>query len=199
MQPKYIFISLLAGYLAGSIPFGLLFARMMSGVDPRWGGSGNIGATNVARVAGIPAGIMTLVFDMAKGMIPVLAVGHWLGFWGGVLAGLGAFFGHIWPIYLKFKGGKGVATALGVIMAWSPVAFLGSVLVFVIAVWIKGYVSLGSMLGCASAPVWMAFWGDPLALVGAVTILASVVVWRHRSNILRLQEGTEPTLRHSLG
>lgn len=189
---------LAAAYLLGAAPFGLLVSRLFGGPDPRTKGSQNIGATNVARLSGLPAGVTTLVLDVAKGFVPASLAYDQLGLWPAVLSGLAAFCGHLWPVYLGFKGGKGVATAIGVILAWSPLACLGTIAVFGLSVWLKGYVSLGSMLGCASAPLWMLALGKPLPLVAAGLVMALLVLWRHRQNIARLQQGSEPSLKGGL-
>ncbi|WP_298266955.1 glycerol-3-phosphate 1-O-acyltransferase PlsY [Geobacter sp.] len=185
-------IFLVAGaYLLGSIPTGLLLARAL-GVDIRATGSGNIGATNVYRTLGRTVGIMTLVGDCLKGLVPVL-VARRLGFdeaWVAA-AGLAAFLGHVYTVFLRFKGGKGVATALGVFLGISPLAVLAALGVFfgVVAKW--RYISLGSITAAAVMPVAVAVVeGKPLVV--ALTLAVSVlVIWKHRENIRRLREGTE--------
>lgn len=182
---------MLAAYLLGSLPSGLLVCRIKGAPDPRSGGSGNLGATNVARMAGKPAGIITLILDMAKGALPV-----WLALgldqpWQAGLVGLAAFCGHIWPIYLGFKGGKGVATALGIILAFSP-AVLAMVLgVFVLVYLPFKYVSLSSMCALCSAPFWLALWGAPAAFILCSVLMAGLIIWRHKENITRLRQGRE--------
>ena len=115
----------IAGYLLGAVPFGLLVSRAMGGPDPRQGGSGNIGATNVARQLGKTAGVLTLLLDIAKGLSPALLADHWLTPWWAGAVGLAAFIGHCWPVYLRFRGGKGVATFLGVLFGLAPWAGSG--------------------------------------------------------------------------
>ena len=185
-------IFLVAGaYLLGSIPTGLLLARAL-GVDIRATGSGNIGATNVYRTLGRTVGITTLVGDCLKGLLPVL-VARRLGFdeaWVAA-AGLAAFLGHVYTVFLRFKGGKGVATALGVFLGISPIAVLAALGVFIGVVVKWRYISLGSIAAAAVMPVAVAVVeGKPLVV--ALTLAVSVlVIWKHRENIRRLREGTE--------
>ncbi len=178
-------------YLLGAVPFGLLMSKAFGGPDPRGAGSGNIGATNVARQAGKAAGVLTLLLDVAKGFLPTLVAVHVLPAWGAAAAGLAAFVGHCWPVYLGFKGGKGVATALGVFLAFSPLGGLCTALLLVIIAWLSKHMSLGSMIGCASSPVWMLVYGAPLAAVVMSGVMALLVVYKHRENIARLRAGQE--------
>ena len=185
-------IILLAGaYLLGSIPTGLLLARAF-GVDIRATGSGNIGATNVYRTLGRKVGVMTLVGDCLKGLIPVL-VARQLGFadaWVAA-AGLAALLGHIYTIFLGFKGGKGVATALGVFLGISPLAVLIALAVFVAVVFKWRYISLGSITAAAVMPAAVAIidW-NPLVVALTVAV-ALLVIAKHQENIKRLRAGTE--------
>ncbi len=181
-----------ASYLLGSVPFGILIARLFGGVDPRSAGSGNIGATNVARSAGRAAGVLTLLADLLKGAVPVLlAQSLQPGAAVISLVGLAAFAGHIFPVYLGFRGGKGVATALGVMLAVSPPAALLCAGVFAVVVAFKRYVSLGSMIAAAMLPVFLSFLHGygPYVPMGAA--MAALVIIKHRANIKRLVEGTE--------
>jgi glycerol-3-phosphate acyltransferase PlsY len=180
-----------AGYLLGSVPFALLVSRAFGGPDPRSAGSGNLGATNVARLAGKPAGVATLLLDAAKGSAPVYAGLAWASPPEAALAGMAAFLGHCYPLYLGFRGGKGVATAMGVYLALAPLALAGAVAVFALAVWRTGHVSVGSIGACLSAPVWMLLAGRPGALPAVAVLMAALVVWRHRENITRLRAGKE--------
>lgn len=182
---------ILAAYLLGSIPTGLLLAKA-AGVDIRSSGSGNIGATNVYRTLGRTVGILTLVGDCLKGVIPVMAAAYmgmsdtWLA-----AVGLAAFLGHIYTVFLGFKGGKGVATALGVFLAVSPAA-VGSVLViFVAAVWKWRYISLGSIAAAVAMPGMVAVFDSRPPVVIMTVIISLLVVWKHRENIKRLKAGTE--------
>jgi len=181
----------LAAYLLGSIPTGLLLAKA-AGVDIRSSGSGNIGATNVYRTLGRSVGILTLLGDCLKGVIPVVAAGY-LGMNDRWLAavGLAAFLGHIYTVFLGFKGGKGVATALGVFLAVSPTAFGAALLIFVVGVWKWRFISLGSIAAAVAMPGMVAVFDSRPPLVIMAVIIALLVVWKHRENIKRLKEGTE--------
>ncbi|RJX34574.1 MAG: glycerol-3-phosphate 1-O-acyltransferase [Desulfarculus sp.] len=181
----------LGAYLLGAVPFGLLASRAFGGPDPRAGGSGNIGATNVARQAGKTAGVVTLLLDVAKGFTPTLLAAHLLTPWWAAATGLAAFLGHCWPIYLGFRGGKGVATALGVFLAFSPLAGLSTALLLIIIAWLSKHMSLGSLIGCASAPGWLALLGAPLAAVMAAGVMSLITIYKHRENIVRLRAGQE--------
>jgi glycerol-3-phosphate acyltransferase PlsY len=182
-------IAALAGYLAGSIPFGLLLARAAGFGDIRTIGSGNIGTTNVLRTGSKPLAAATLVLDAAKGAVPVLVLARW-GQDFALLAGLFAVLGHNFPVWLKFRGGKGVATTLGVSLALSwPVGLL------LLAIWIGmalvfRYSSLSALTALAALPVLMLWLADaPRAVVGA--LLAALGFIRHRANIARLVRGEE--------
>ena len=181
----------IASYLLGSIPTGLLLGKAL-GVDIRASGSGNIGATNVYRTLGRKVGIVTLLGDCLKGLIPVLAA-RWLGLpdiWVAA-AGFAAFFGHVYTVFLRFKGGKGVATALGVFLGTSPAAVLIAMGVFALVIWKWRYVSLASITAAAAMPIVVAII-DQRPLITALTILiAAIVIWKHRENISRLMAGTE--------
>ena len=182
-------------YLLGSVPFGLVLCKLLGKSDPRTAGSKNIGATNVARLAGKPVGVATLLLDVAKGAVPVYVAGAWLPDWQCALVGLAAFVGHCYSIYLGFRGGKGVATAMGIYLALCWPALLGVLAIFVAAAWRSGHVSLGSLLSCGSAPLWFLAWGQTWQVVLIMVIMAGLVVWKHRENIARLRAGTE----HGLG
>ena len=188
-----------AGYLLGSIPFGYLLVRLQSGGDIRAMGSGNIGATNVARSAGWSVGIATLILDAAKGFLAVWLIGHFsdgnIRFM--IYAGLAAILGHIFPIWLKFQGGKGVATALGVFLGicWPAVAV--AVLVFAIVLTFWRYVSLASVSAAAALPllVYVLYapgHAPPVAVTTSTLLAAILVIVKHRWNIERLMIGTEP-------
>lgn len=180
-------------YLVAAIPTGVVLSRLMGGEDVRKSGSGNIGATNVYRVAGKLAGILTLVGDTLKGFLPLLAYKSWMAPTPTQLgvASCVAIVGHCYPVYLKFRGGKGIAVALGVFLILSPKAVAGALAVFVIAVAITRYVSLGSVLAAMSAPLLMLMLNYPQPIFLATLFIASLIIWRHRSNIRRLLDGTE--------
>lgn len=189
----------LAAYFLGSIPFGLLLAKLFGGSDVRKAGSGNIGAANVARVVGPLAGILTLVLDTAKGAAAVWLAARftresaaWM-----MLAALAALVGHCFPVWLKFKGGKGVATALGVFLALCPLAALAALLLFALVAACWRYVSLGSISAAAAMPLLMYFlWAPhhapPLMITFGSLAAAMLVVYQHRANIQRLMRGEEP-------
>jgi glycerol-3-phosphate acyltransferase PlsY len=187
-----------AAYLLGSIPFGLLLTGLFGGVDVRKSGSGNIGATNVARVAGPLAGILTLLFDAGKGAAAVWLAGRvsnesatWM-----TIAALAALLGHCFPIWLKFRGGKGVATAAGAFFVLCPPALLGSVIVFLLVVFFWRYVSLASISAAAAMPLLIYFlWAPhhappPVVTFGALAA-AAVIIYKHDGNIQRLVQGEE--------
>lgn len=189
----------LAGYLLGSIPFGLLLSKLFGGRDVRKAGSGNIGATNVARVAGPLAGILTLVLDAAKGAASVWLAARfanesatWM-----VVAGLAALIGHCFPVWLRFHGGKGVATAAGVFLMLCPLALLGAVILFILVVVFWRYVSLASISAAAAIPLlvyflWAPHHAPPLVVTFGALAAAIFVVYKHDANIQRLVEGREP-------
>jgi glycerol-3-phosphate acyltransferase PlsY len=197
-------IGLVVGaYLLGSVPFAFLVVRGLSGVDIRSVGSGNVGATNVLRSAGTPAAAVVLLLDIAKGAAPVV-LGRALDAPPAVLGAcaLAAVLGHVFPVFLGFRGGKGVATAAGAIGAMSPAPMLAAVLVFGVTVAWKRYVSLGSMLAVASFPLFAYFFGQlgwmepmPRVLLLGSTVAAGLILMRHAENVRRLAVGRE----HRLG
>ena len=193
------YLLILAAYLIGSIPFGLVLGKL-AGIDVRNLGSGNIGATNVSRLAGKKMGILTLVADVGKGFLPMLAAAWILRESQGgdtvvMYCGAAAFLGHLFPLYLKFKGGKGVATALGIFLYLDPVAVLIALAAFIVAVFVSGYVSVGSLTAAAVFPGISWYLGDggsQLALAGFVSIL----IWaKHHENIVRLLRHEEKSFR----
>ncbi|SRR6266852_1701077 len=196
--PMIFVVIPIAGYLLGSIPFGLILAKILGGRDVRKAGSGNIGATNVARVAGPFAGILTLILDVAKGAGAVLLAAQFsLGstLWM-MVAGLCALVGHCFPAWLKFRGGKGVATAAGVFIVMSPLAFLGAIAVFLLVVAVTRYISLGSICAAMAMPILIYFLPAAhvpvyIVLVGALAA-AMLIVYKHGANIQRLVRGQEP-------
>jgi len=186
------FVAMLIGaYLLGSIPTGLLLGKAW-GIDVRNEGSGNIGATNLYRTVGRKVGIMTLIGDCLKGLIPVLLVKYYaLPAEYAAWVGLAAFCGHVFSVFLRFKGGKGVATALGVFLALSPLAVAIALGVFVILMFAWRYVSLGSIAAAAVMPPAVALLGGGRVLVLVTLIISAVVIVKHHGNIKRLLEGTE--------
>ena len=197
-------LATLIAYLVGSLSFAVIVSRAMGLSDPRTYGSGNPGATNVLRSGSKPAAIVTLLLDAAKGWLPVMLV-KWFGpAWdlsegAQALAGLAAFLGHLYPVFFAFKGGKGVATAVGVLLAFQPLLALATLLTFAIIVFFTRYVSLASMVAAVFAPAyyligdgvaWTASGAKTLALIA----MGLLLIWRHRENIHRLLAGTESKL-----
>jgi glycerol-3-phosphate acyltransferase PlsY len=185
-------ILIIASYFIGAIPTGVILAKAFAGRDIRQEGSGNIGATNVTRVLGKKVGALTLVGDLLKGFLPVWAGATITGSLGvACLMGLAAFLGHLFPIYLKFKGGKGVATALGVFLYLSPIVILIEVIIFAFVVGIWKYVSLGSIIAAAAMPVLLLMIAFPKPIVLLSIVFAILIIIKHHSNIQRLLSGTE--------
>ena len=181
----------LAAYLLGSIPFALILARRW-GSDLRAVGSGNLGATNVMRASGIRAGVLVAILDMGKGAVSVwLAARISDGAPLPAAAGLAAIIGHIYPIWLRFRGGKGVATACGVFSILTPLAVPPAIAIFAAAVWLTKYISLGSVLASMALPPIAYALGSPAPAVIAAAAASAFIVFRHRSNLVRLVTGTE--------
>ncbi|UZK64850.1 glycerol-3-phosphate 1-O-acyltransferase PlsY [Sphingomonas sp. M1-B02] len=189
--------ALVLGYLLGSIPFGVLLTRMAGAGDLRQIGSGNIGATNVLRTGRKGLAAATLLLDMAKGAAAVLlAEGLFPG--TAILGGLGAFIGHCYPVWLKFRGGKGVATLMGIVVALHWPAGLVFALVWLGVLATLRISSVAGMAAAVSAPVAVALWGR-IDLVVPLVGLALIVIWKHRENIARLLNGTEPRVGRKNG
>jgi glycerol-3-phosphate acyltransferase PlsY len=181
-------------YLLGSVPFGLLVGRA-SGRDPRRHGSGNIGATNVARAAGVAAGLLTLALDAGKGAVAVWAVGRgWDEPFAAAGAAVAAVLGHAFPVFLRLRGGKGVATAAGAFLVLAPWAALAAGAVFLAVVGISRYVSLGSMCAAGALPLAVGWLAPGRGRVEAAALCALLVVLRHGDNLRRLAAGTESRL-----
>ncbi|MDD2852235.1 MAG: glycerol-3-phosphate 1-O-acyltransferase PlsY [Desulfuromonadaceae bacterium] len=182
---------MVAAYLIGSIPTGLLLGKLY-GIDVRTEGSGNIGATNLYRTVGRKVGFITLIGDCLKGLLPVLSVAYsTLPSEFAAWVGLAAFCGHVFSIFLKFKGGKGVATALGVFLALSPFAVTVALLLFAVLMFFWRYVSLGSITAAASMPLAVYFLGESRTVTLVTFIISLIVIIRHHENISRLISGTE--------
>jgi len=186
-----------AAYLLGAIPFGLLIAQIGAGVDLRRVGSGNIGATNVLRAVGKRAAAVTLVLDLAKGVLAV-AIARALGVsaLGLALVTVAAVGGHVFPVFLCFRGGKGVATTLGVVLAAMPVVGLVLLLIWLVVAVVWRYSSLAALSAVTALPVLAYFLDGRPALVTASGVLAGLVVARHHENIARLWRGTEGQIGH---
>jgi acyl phosphate:glycerol-3-phosphate acyltransferase len=188
-----------AAYFLGSIPFGVLLAALVGRGDVRKSGSGNIGATNVARVAGPLAGILTLVLDATKGAAAVLLIERYASSSAAWImsAALAVLLGHCFPIWLRFRGGKGVATALGIFLVLSPQASVGALFVFLCVVAYWRYVSLGSISAAAAMPLLIYFFwaprhAPPVVVTAGTLVIAALIVWKHDANIQRLVQGNEP-------
>lgn len=191
----------LMGYLLGAIPFGLVISRMV-GVDVRTQGSRNIGATNVSRVLGKKLGAITLICDCLKGLLPMYFASLLLAESAHMetlvaLTGVMAVVGHMFPIYLGFKGGKGVATGLGVFLFLSPIAIAISLVVFVAAVVFTGFVSVGSLLASGLIPVWLYLLGASRTTIVAAGCVAALIWLKHHENINRLLHGREKSWKKS--
>jgi glycerol-3-phosphate acyltransferase PlsY len=185
----------LLAYLIGSIPFALVTARRWSVADLRLVGSGNLGAANVMRTSGVTAGVLVAVLDMAKGAASVwLAEVYTTNPAAPAAAGLAAVVGHIYPVWLRFRGGKGVATACGVFSVLTPLAVPPALVIFVAAAWLTKYISVGSILASLALPPLAYVTGSPGPAVGAASMAAALIIFRHRANVARLRARTERRL-----
>lgn len=184
-------LSVLLGYLTGSVPFAFLLARR-AGIDVRFAGSGNVGAANVLRTAGAWRGVIVMALDVAKGVAAV-AIAYVMSGSAALasISGAAAVVGHIYPVWLKFHGGKGVAVAAGVFTMLSPAAAGIAAALFLFTVWVTRYVSLGSIAASIALPPAAWLTGEPLAVVLAAAGSATLILFRHRSNWRRLRTGTE--------
>ncbi|WP_372840897.1 glycerol-3-phosphate 1-O-acyltransferase PlsY [Phaeovulum sp.] len=181
------------GYLAGSIPFGVVVTRLLGLSDPRQIGSGNIGATNVLRTGNKAAALATLLLDGGKGAVAVLIARALLANDAAQLAGAAAFLGHLYPVWLGFKGGKGVATFIGIMLALAWPVGIAVCATWLLVAALARYSSLAALVAAAASVPFAWFLGRPeMMLLSAV--LAALVLWRHRSNIARLAAGTEPRI-----
>jgi len=195
IQPITITGLAVFGYLLGSVPCGLVLARLTGAPDPRKVGSGNIGATNVMRSGGKALGVLTLILDILKGLIPTLIAVRFLeNPYAVCLIGFLAFLGHLFPLYLGFKGGKGVATAIGVMLILMPKALLLALVCFLVAAFLTRMVSAGSITAAASLPLWGWVWHYPRAYVILSLLMAILIIYRHKANIKRILNGTESKL-----
>lgn len=184
--------ALVLGYLLGSIPFGVILTKIFGAGDLRQIGSGNIGATNVLRTGRKGLAVATLILDALKGVVAVLIAGRW-GQGLDLIAGFGAFFGHLYPIWLKFRGGKGVATMLGLCLVLDWRVGLVYALVWLGGMLLTRISSVGGMAAAVSAPI-AAFLVDKSSLALMMLALALTVLWKHQDNIRRLIAGTEPRI-----
>lgn len=194
----------LAAYLLGSLSFAVIVSRTMKLADPRSYGSGNPGATNVLRSGNKLAAVLTLALDALKGFVPVWWIGAFGGAWGlgegaMALAGLGAFLGHLWPLFFRFRGGKGVATAAGVLFGLNPWLGVATLATWVIIAAFFRYSSLAAITAAAFAPFYQfLIWGGGSVAFGIV-VMSLLLVWRHEDNIRRLIAGTESRLGRKAG
>lgn len=201
-----VVLGVIASYLVGAIPFGYLAGKVLKGIDLRSFGSGNVGATNVLRTLGAAPGIAVLLLDAGKGVFCVLLVAGIVQssaqsldiFTARALCGGAAICGHDWPIFLRFRGGKGVATGLGVFLALAPLHTLVVLAVFLLAVIFTKRVSVGSLLVAASLPVVLLIAGSPFPYFVLSIFWLVSVVYLHRDNIYRLLQGTERPIGHKV-
>jgi glycerol-3-phosphate acyltransferase PlsY len=190
-----LFLPALVGYGVGSLPLGFVLTNRIKGIDLRRVGSGNVGAANVHRTAGLTVALAVIALDIAKGATSVvLAVRLASGLDAQVAAGVAAIIGHVAPVWLRFRGGKGVATACGVFMVLAPLATAIAAVGFVATVWLTRYVSLGSIMATAALPPLAWALDASVAVVAGGTIAALVIIPRHASNLARLADGTERRL-----
>jgi len=204
LESLYPAIATLAAYLIGSLSFAVLVSRAMGLNDPRTFGSKNPGATNVLRSGSKAAAIVTLLLDAFKGWLPVVAVKWWGDAWGlgdgtVALVGLAAFLGHLYPVFFRFQGGKGVATAAGVILGFNPWLGLATLATWVIVAFFFRYSSLASIVTAVFAPAYYLFgrqvaWDAPNVMVLSLAVMGILLVWRHAENINRLFAGKESKL-----
>ncbi|EEG77110.1 glycerol-3-phosphate 1-O-acyltransferase PlsY [Dethiobacter alkaliphilus] len=188
-------LALLAAYLLGSVSFGYLAGKLLKGIDIRQFGSGNAGTTNIQRTLGTGPAIAVLILDAAKGLVAVLIAQALTGNPPVMmLAGVAAVLGHNWPVFFGFKGGRGIATSVGVILGLTPGVILIATAVGVILIATTRYVSLGSVTGAVLIPMLMIIFGHDFSYVIFGTALAALAVWRHKENITRLLNGTENKL-----
>ena len=185
----YLLAALVVGYLLGSIPFGVIFTRMAGLGDIRKVGSGNIGATNVLRTGRKGLAAATLIGDALKGTVAVLLARYWSDDLGAVAA-LGAFLGHLFPVWLGFKGGKGVATFLGVLIGLQPIAALAFAVIWLGLAYTTRYSSLSALVASAASPIVLWLLDEP-RMAGVAFVLAALLWWKHSDNIMRLLDGTE--------
>lgn len=189
-----------SGYLLGSVATAVLVSRALGLADPRSGGSGNPGATNVLRLAGRGAAALTLAGDVVKGLVPVLTA-QALDLPPGpvALVGLAAFLGHLYPVFFGFRGGKGVATALGALLGMEPLLGAAVLATWLVVAGVSRYSSLAALAASVLAPVYAWAVSGRLGVVGAVSAMAVLLVWRHRANVRRLLAGEEGRIGGRIG
>jgi acyl phosphate:glycerol-3-phosphate acyltransferase len=188
-------IAVLTAYLIGSVPFALLLSRRWGARDLRRIGSGNLGAANVLRASGVTAGVLVAILDILKGAVSVMLAQRLSGDpLGPAAAGVAAVIGHVYPVWLRFRGGKGVATACGVFSVLTPLAIPPTLAIFVATVWATKYISLGSVAASISLPAIAYIAAAPPAAVVAACGASALIVLRHRTNLWRVRAGTERRL-----
>ncbi|MGB5870287.1 MAG: glycerol-3-phosphate 1-O-acyltransferase PlsY [Albidovulum sp.] len=190
---SWLIVTVILGYLLGAIPFGILVTRMMGLGDLRQIGSGNIGATNVLRTGNKPAALATLLLDGGKGAAAVLIARALAGEDAAQLAGLGAFLGHLFPVWLRFKGGKGVATFLGILLALAWPVGIAACLTWLATALVSRISSLSALVAAGLAAVWAGLLGHS-SMMWLATLLATLVFYKHLPNIERIKAGTEPKI-----
>ena len=186
-----VFVLIVAAYLIGSVPFALILARRLGTRDLRRIGSGNIGAANVLRTSGVRAGVMVMLLDIAKGAGSVMLVQRFDGGAVTAAAGLAAIVGHVFPVWLRFRGGKGVATACGVFSVLTPVAVGPALAVFLGSVWMTRYISVGSILAAVALPPIAYATGSSMPVLAVAMVASMLILVRHRTNLGRVLSGTE--------
>ena len=194
-----LLIGIIIAYLIGSIPTAYIFGKLFKGIDIRKFGSGNVGATNAFRVIGRLPGLIVLALDILKGYVCATYIAAFFMYISPmgrpelyrVLTGMAAIAGHNWPVFLKFKGGKGVATSAGVVIGLIPKIFWLGFLVWTMVFFVTGYVSLASILASLSVPILTLVFGEPIEVVIFLSLLCLVITYRHKSNIRRLRDGEE--------
>ncbi len=198
-----LFLGFVSAYIIGSIPTAYIFGRVLKGIDIREYGSGNAGATNVFRVIGKTPGIIVLIIDIIKGYISATYLASGFMYLAPVtrpelyriLFGLSAIAGHNWTLFLKFKGGKGVAASAGVVIGLIPKIFWLGFLVWLITFFITGFVSLGSIIAIISIPIFTLAFGEPVEIVVFMCLLCLIIVYKHKPNIRRLARGEEKRIQ----
>ena len=178
-------------YLIGAIPFGVVVGKLFYGVDVRKHGSGNVGTTNVFRVLGKKAGVVVLVCDMLKGFIPAFIAAQFFNPWAAIFIAAAPVIGHIYSIFLKGRGGKGIATGAGVVLALVPLAFVIIFATWIVLILVTRYVSVASLVAAVLVPVLTIAFGEPLPYQIAGVLVAILVWWAHRGNLRRLLAGEE--------
>jgi acyl phosphate:glycerol-3-phosphate acyltransferase len=188
-------IAIVVAYFIGSVPFALLLSRRWGARDPRRIGSGNLGAANVLRASGVTAGVVVAMLDILKGAVGVMVAQRLSGDGAApAAAGVAAIVGHVYPVWLRFRGGKGVATACGVFSVLTPLALPPALALFITTVWATKYVSLGSVVASVALPAIAYLSAAPASAVAAACAASALIVLRHRSNLWRVRAGTERRL-----